>query len=118
MKKRARTQNFNTAVRNFWHKALKFTEMVILWVTILYILNWFTSVALIVWAIYATQNFSYLDVLITETNETFRQIVGMAIIKFGIENVFKYNDFGGKIPSRKKNETETENCEDNGGICG
>ena len=88
-------------------RALKFTETVIFWVTLLFIINWFVSVALIIIAILTTSNFSYLDTLIIETNQTFREIVGVAIIKFGIENIFKYNDFGGKIPSKSIETSET-----------
>lgn len=116
MKKRARNTNLNTASKKFWTKVLKFTETVVVWVTILYVLNWVVSVGLIIWAIKETQNFAYLDTLITETSTTFRDIVGVAIIKFGVENIFKYNDFGGKIPSRPTEDVE--NYEENGGISG
>lgn len=91
-------------------KTLKFTETVVVWVAILYIINWFTSVAIIIWAIKQTQNFAYLDTLIVETSNTFRDIVGVAIIKFGVENIFKFNDFGGRIPSKPE-----ETMEDNEG---
>ena len=91
-------------------RTLKFTEKVTVWVTLLYIVNWLVSVILIGLAIYKTANFAYLDTLITETSETFRSVVGIAIIKFGVENIFKYNDFGGKVPT-KASEPETEPTE-------
>nr|DAP04707.1 MAG TPA: hypothetical protein [Herelleviridae sp.] len=94
----------------FMERTLKFTEKVTVWVTLLYIVNWLVSVVLIGLAIYKTDNFAYLDTLITETSETFRSVVGIAIIKFGVENIFKYNNFGGKVPT-KASEPETEPTE-------
>lgn len=91
--------------RTFLKKSLKFTEAVVVWVTILYLLNWIVSVVLITLAIKETKNFAYLDILITETGETFRIIVGASVIKFGVENIFKYNDFGGRVPSRNTEES-------------
>ena len=66
-----------------------------------------------------TGQFSYLDTLIGETNETFRIVVGANIVKAGVENIFKYNDFGGKGSrymgtSNSENEN-IENVEDNRG---
>lgn len=56
---------------------------------------------------------------ISETNETFRIVVGANIVKAGVENIFKYNDFGGKGSrymgtSNSENEN-IENVEDNRG---
>lgn len=73
----------------------------------------------IVVAIKETGQFSYLDTLISETNETFRIVVGANIVKAGVENIFKYNDFGGKGSwymgtSNSENEN-IENVEDNRG---
>lgn len=112
MKGRARKTNKNLDLNNlkkgFWVRTLKFTETVVVWVTILYIINWVTSVGIIIWAIKETQNFAYLDTLIMETSNTFRDVVGVAIIKFGVENIFKYNDFGGKLPSKPEENNETD----------
>lgn len=107
--KRKNTTNINSLKKQFIAKTLKFTEKVIVCVTLLYVFNWFVSVCLICLAIKETANFAYLDTLITETSTTFRDIVGIAIIKFGVENIFKYNDFGGKVPS---NGNYTENSEE------
>lgn len=104
----SKNPDLNSLSKGFWVRTLKFTETVVVWVTILYIINWVTSVAIIIWAIKETQNFAYLDTLIMETSSTFRDVVGVAIIKFGVENIFKYNDFGGKIPSKpEENNDET-----------
>lgn len=98
----------------FFARTLKFTERVIVWVTALYVLNWFVSVIMICWAIKETANFAYLDTLINETSLTFRDVVGIAIIKFGVENIFKYNNFGGKITSNGQySETPVENSHNN-----
>ena len=78
-----------------------------------------TKMVVIVVAIKETGQFSYLDTLISETNETFRIVVGANIVKAGVENIFKYNDFGGKGSrymgtSNSENEN-IENVEDNRG---
>lgn len=99
----------------FVKRTLKFSETVVTWLAIIYFLNWVVSVGLILLAIKETSNFAFLDTLILETSKTFRDIVGIAIIKFGIENIFKYNDFGGRIPSipeeTQENEEVTETYE-------
>lgn len=110
MKKRKpkkQKSDFRSLKIGFMERTLKFTEKVIVWVTLLYVFNWIVSVILIGMAIKETQNFAYLDTLITETSETFRNVVGIAIIKFGVENIFKYNDFGGKIPSKNSKSSDT-----------
>lgn len=99
--------SWSNVQRRFLEKTLKFTETVVVWVTLLYVVNWLVSVILIAVAIHETMNFAYLDTLITETSQTFRDIVGLAIIKFGLENIFKYNDFGGKVPSNGKYQEDS-----------
>lgn len=89
-----------TLLAGFWEKTLHYTQRIILLLTLFYFVNWGVSVALILDAIHATGNFSYLDTLITETSTTFRDIVGIAIIKFAIENVFRFNSFGGRVGSK------------------
>lgn len=101
-------ESLRTLRHKFIQKTLKFTERVVVWVTLLYILNWVVSAILIVVAIKETMNFMFLDTLIVETSETFRQVVGLAIIKFGVENIFKYNDFGGHVPSRPVETNDEE----------
>ncbi len=110
-KKETEEFNINKIRQGFIQRTLKFTETVVVWITVLYIVNWLTSVVLITLAIIKTMNFAYLDTLITETSETFRTVVGMAIIKFGIENIFKYNDFGGHIPSKPEENLQTNDSE-------
>lgn len=107
-RKRKTTEKSVKELRNsLFARTLKFTETVVVWVFLIYILNWVISLLMIWYAIKTTCNFSYLDTLITETGTSFREIVGIAVIKFGIENIFKYNDFGGKIPNKSYNDEES-----------
>lgn len=99
--KREKIISIEKARNRLIYKTLKFTEIIVVWGTLLYVLNWLVSIALIVFAIIKTGNFSYLDELIKETGETYRALVVSAIIKFGVENIFKYNDFGGRVPTKE-----------------
>lgn len=45
-----------------------------------------------------------LNTFITEQNTTFRNTVGVAIVKFLVENIFQYNSFG----KNKNSETNSE----------
>lgn len=97
----------NVMVEGFWKRTLHFTEKLIVLITIGYFVNYVVSVLLILYAIQSTGNFSYLDTLIAETSVTFRDIVGIAIIKFAVENIFRYNDFGGRVPAKTCTDKET-----------
>ena len=119
-KKKTTSSKEVTELRNkLFARTLKFTEIVVVWVFLIYLLNWMISLVMILYAIKTTCNFAYLDTLIVETSTSFRDIVGISVIKFGVENIFKYNDFGGKIPSTYDksdiNEIEPKNNEENGG---
>ena len=89
-----------TLVTGFWKRTLHFTERLLVWLTLFYFINWGVSVCLVLDAIHTIGSFAYLDTLITETSMTFRDIVGIAIIKFAVENIFKFNSFGGRVVSR------------------
>ena len=91
-KKRVTRNKSKAAVLWMWEH----TKMIVNCLSVLYVLNWLYSLIVIVIAIKETGQFSYLDTLISETNETFRIVVGANIVKAGVENIFKYNDFGGK----------------------
>ena len=97
-----------TLVTGFWKKTLHFTERLLVWLTLFYFINWGVSVCLVLDAIHTIGSFAYLDTLITETSVTFRDIVGIAIIKFAVENVFKYNSFGGRVCSREPEPDDGE----------
>ena len=100
MRKRRVTKNKSkAAILWMWEH----TKMIVNCLSVLYVLNWLYSLVVIVVAIKETGQFSYLDTLISET----------------IENIFKYNDFGGKGSrymgtSNSENEN-IENVEDNRG---
>lgn len=83
----------------FKDRFLHYTETIFLWLVACYFVWQFISIALIiVKAINSTNGeFAYLDTFITETNETFRNIAGVIIVKFMVENVFKHNTFGGRV---------------------
>lgn len=90
--------------KNVFNRLLHYTEKIFYWLVICYFIWQFASLALIVWGIKETMQFSFLDTFITETNETFRTVAGAVIVKFLIENIFKYNEF-----SFSKHKTERGN---------
>lgn len=116
MRKRRVTKNKSkAAILWMWEH----TKMIVNCLSVLYVLNWLYSLVVIVVAIKETGQFSYLDTLISETNETFRIVVGANIVKAGVENIFKYNDFGGKgsryMGTNNSENENIENVEDNRG---
>lgn len=92
----------------------EFTKKIVVFLSVLYILNWLYSAVVIAIAVYDTGTFSYLDTLITETNETFRIVVGANVIKSCIENIFKYNDIGGKSKEYGESSIDTQEEEEEG----
>ena len=88
------------------------TKVVIIILTAIYVTNWLYSAVVITIAIIQTGQFSYLDSLIVETNETFRKIVEGYLIKTAFENVFKFNDFGGKVRSKGGEDTNVLTSDD------
>lgn len=84
MKKRRRRKP--TAAVWIW----EFSKKVIRVVTILYVISFVYSIVATFYFISVSATYATcLDTLITETNETFRYIVGGYLIKAGIENVTK-----------------------------
>jgi len=68
----------------------EFSKKVIRVVTILYVVSFvYSIVATFFYMSISTEYAACLDTLITETNETFRYIVGGYMIKAGIENACK-----------------------------
>ena len=116
MRKKRVTRNTSQAA-GLW--MWEHTKMIVNCLSVLYVLNWLYSLIVIVIAIKETGQFSYLDTLISETNETFRIVVGANIVKAGVENIFKYNDFGGKgsryVGAENIDNESIENVEDNRG---
>ena len=84
----------NSQVKRLFSWSLTFTKKVVTLVTVSWFLQLVFSAIMILYAIKAQGNFSYLDSFITDNGETFRLIVGANIISKTIENVFKYNEGG------------------------
>lgn len=93
--------------KKVFNRFLHYTETIFLWLTVCYFIWEFISLAMIFVAIKETMTFSYLDTFVMETNQTFRDIAGVVIIKFLVENVFKYNKFKG-IEKPENDEEVTE----------
>ena len=90
----------NVLIEGFWKKTLKFTERLVVVLAIFYFISWAASFLVILYAINRTGNFSFLDTLLETTSHVFEVTITTAIIRFGVENVFKFNDFGGRAVSR------------------
>ena len=82
-----------------------FTKVIVSLLTVLYFIIMIYCGFVIWFGMSKLSMVTYLDTFMTEINETFRLIVGANVIKATIENVFKYNDFGGKVKSCNKNDT-------------
>lgn len=82
-----------------------FTKVIVSLLTVLYFIIMIYCGFVIWFGMSKLSMVTYLDTFMTEINETFRLIVGANVIKATIENVFKYNDFGGKVKSCNKNGT-------------
>ncbi len=92
------------------------TKLIVNILTALYVLNWIYCAVVIAIAIYTTGMFTYLDSLITEIGDTFRLVIGANMCKALIENIFKYNDFGGKAqPYGEENEVYGSHSDPEGG---
>ena len=90
MRKRRVTKNKSkAAILWMWEH----TKMIVNCLSVLYVLNWLYSLVVIVVAIKETGQFSYLDTLISETNETFRIVVGANIVKAGVEKHIQIQRF-------------------------
>ena len=104
-----------TLLKDTFKWFLTFTKRVVILVTILWLIQTVYSALVIVYAVKCFDNFSYLDVFISDNGETFRLIVGTYIITKTIENVFKYNEgviFGKSVKPQEKcvvKENNTEN---------
>ena len=84
----------------------EFTKKVICIVTVLYVISFAYTLFTIMHYIDMTAQYATsLDTLITESNETFRYIVGGYLIKAGVENACKI------ITSKKQKESAPEEPE-------
>lgn len=104
-KNRKRKQSLKNALSWSW----EFTKLIVTILTIVYFLIMIYCGVVIWMGMYKLAITTYLDTFITEINETFRLIVGANVIKAGVENVFKYNDFGGKGELYNNGKTSINN---------
>lgn len=104
-KNRKRKQSLKNALSWSW----EFTKLIVTMLTIVYFLIMIYCGVVIWMGMYKLAITTYLDTFITEINETFRLIVGANVIKAGVENVFKYNDFGGKGELYNNGKTSINN---------
>lgn len=104
-KSRKRKQSLKNALSWSW----EFTKLIVTILTIVYFLIMVYCGVVIWMGMYKLAITTYLDTFITEINETFRLIVGTNVIKAGVENVFKYNDFGGKGELYNNGKTSINN---------
>lgn len=79
-------------IKSFMNWSLTFTKKIIMICTVMWILYTAYSAAMIFFAVWRINDFSYLDTFIHDNGETFRLLVGVNIVSKTIENLFKYND--------------------------
>lgn len=90
--------NNSTMLNWLW----EFSKKIIVGLFIIYVITYVYSYVLILLSAKFNWNISYLDTLISETNSTFKIIIGGYLIKSMMENVFKIN----------KNKDSSSICED------
>lgn len=99
----------DSKLKNALSWSWEFTKFLVVILTIIYVAQMLFSALVIYHALDSTNMLTYLDSFITETNETFRLIVGANVVKSCVENVFKYNDFGGKSIYNNNSDNDTNN---------
>lgn len=89
-----------------FQRSLHYTETVF-WLLVIHYFLW-NDISIILIAIVAIRNgdASALDTFISSLSETFLKTAGVVFIKFAVENVFKYNDFGGLVKHVEGNYDE------------
>lgn len=75
----------NKATRWLW----EFSKRVVVVMALLYFISFVYAMATCCWAIQLAADTTALATLITETNETFRVVIGGYLIKAGAENATK-----------------------------
>lgn len=106
--------------RNVVKWTWEFTKIVISTISIVWVFSTIFSAIMVYYAIKSTGQFSFLDTFIIENSTTFRDVVGINIVKSCIENIFKYNDFFGKKRYNKggNNTSDSETTESSDEIVG
>lgn len=75
----------NTAKRWIW----EFSKRVVVVMAALYFISFIYAMVTCCWAVSLAADTTALSTLITETNETFRVVIGGYLIKAGVENATK-----------------------------
>lgn len=75
----------NTARRWLW----EFSKRVVVVMAALYFISFIYAMVTCCWAVSLAADTTALSTLITETNETFRVVIGGYLIKAGVENATK-----------------------------
>lgn len=94
--------------QKFGDRFLHFTETVIYSLAKFYFMCSTIELAMCAYALYKGMD-SALTTFITESNTTFRETAGVAIVKFLVENIFQYNQFfvnGKKLSVERKNPSD------------
>ena len=103
--------NNSTMLNWLW----EFSKKIIVGLFIIYVITYVYSYVLILLSAKFNWNISYLDTLISETNSTFKIIIGGYLIKSMMENVFKINknkDSSSQIEDESFDETTYETDEE------
>lgn len=95
-----RKRRNNTATRWLW----EFSKRVVVIMAALYFISFVYAMVSCCWALSLAADTTALGTLITETNETFRVVIGGYLIKAGVENATKI--------LKNTNEPETRPPED------
>ena len=74
--------------KKFVNWVQEFSKKIVVMVFILYLISMFFSLILVYYS-FKQGSISGIDTLITEINQTFRDVIGGYIIKAGVENAFK-----------------------------
>ena len=89
----------------------EFSKKIIVGLFVIYVITYIFTYALILLSAKYDWNISYLDTLITETNSTFKVIIGGYLIKSMAENVFKIKNNTELFPIHEDDSVEYETCE-------
>lgn len=103
-----------TKSNSFFNWMQEYSKKIISITFIIYVIINIYLLIMTIYVFHTTQEFQSLDTLITEINQTFREVIGGYIIKAAVENVSKYS--GAIIDKwlelkleRNFNQRETEN---------
>lgn len=79
----------NKSSRSFFKWIQEFSKKIVTLTFVLFVLNNISALVLIMYNYFTTFDLVYLDILLTETHTTFREVIGGYIIKAAAENTIK-----------------------------